>query len=655
MSQSPVESTSHNQASSYRQGWAALNQMLHEGKSFSGHERNCAFLNLGGDSFADVSGLIGFNFDEDGRTVVSSDWDFDGDLDLWTTARTAPRLRFLKNNSAAEQKTFLSVRLVGNGVESNRDAVGAIVELYLKNEKTPLIRTVTAGDAFISQNSQWLTFHYSPDQSIRNLIVHWPGGQKQPVDELIAKSFYKIRQGKAAEIWKKPVRKIDMKSSFSEANVSSEKVRTVLTGRLPIVPIHIRNENSESELPQQLLTGPLLLNVWAPWCQPCVEELSSWTQSEEIFRSAGLRILALNTDESAIDSAERLLRRLRFPFQSAHAQQRTVRSLDWFQRSFSDRWAPLPIPSSFLIDHQGDVAVIYKGPVSPEQILKDMEFLNMNMTERREAAIPFAGRWLNPPRLPNPLLVSGQFVAHDAISDGITYLRNYLKLTEKRNGASPDHLAKIALTIGKLLSRSEDPSEAKSYLAKALYFAPDQTDIRIELADLLLRDPSLEHIKQVIALLKPNPKVRVADPVSRRLLSRAFLFWGESLHNSHRYPEAEQAFRQSIQLDPTQVKAAEKLAWLLVSQNLEKGLRKSDAQEIAERLCAITQRKHPDYLDLLAFTHALQGEFKQAICIAEEAQMLRAENTESAAYKKCEIWIEHFKKSIIPDLSFKSN
>lgn len=655
MSQSPVESTSNDQASSYRQGWAALNQMLHEGKSFSGHERNCAFLNLGGNSFADVSGLIGFNFDEDGRTVVSSDWDFDGDLDLWTTARTAPRLRFLKNNSAAEQKNFLSVRLVGNGVESNRDAVGAIVELYLKNEKTPLIRTVTAGDAFISQNSQWLTFHYSPDQSIRNLFVHWPGGQKQVVDELISKSFYKIHQGKKVEMWRPPFRPIDMKSGLSKANASSEQARIVLTGRLPIVPIHIRDEHSESELPQQWLKGPLLLNLWAPWCQPCVEELSSWTQSEEILQNAGLRIVALNADGSAIDSAERLLRRLRFPFHSAHAKQQTVLNLDWFQRSFLDHWAPLPIPSSFLIDRQGDVAVIYKGPVSPEQILKDMKLLDLNMSERRDAAIPFAGKWLKPTRFPNPLLVNGQFVAHDAISEGTTYLRRYLESVDDKSVASPEHIAKIAHTIGTLLAKSEDPSAAKSYLAKALRFAPDHTGLRIELAELLLSSASLDHIQEAIAILKPDPKVQVTDPASRRLLSQAFFLWGESLKCSRQYPEAEQAFRQSIQLDPTQVKAAEKLAWLFVSQNPDQGQRKSNALAIAERLCAITQRKHAGYLDLLAFIQALHGKFVQAIRTAEEAQTLRADAPDSRAFKEGKNRMDHYHKRLIPDLRSESD
>ena len=79
----------------YKQGWRALNRLLHEDRSFSGHERDCAFLNCGGEtpSFATVSSVTGFDFADDGRGLATVDWDFDGDLDVWCTYRTAPRVR----------------------------------------------------------------------------------------------------------------------------------------------------------------------------------------------------------------------------------------------------------------------------------------------------------------------------------------------------------------------------------------------------------------------------------------------------------------------------------------------------------------------------------------------------------------------------------
>ncbi len=53
----------------YRKAWKALNTMLEEGKSYSGFERNTAFLHLGGKEprYADISGACGLDRMDDGR------------------------------------------------------------------------------------------------------------------------------------------------------------------------------------------------------------------------------------------------------------------------------------------------------------------------------------------------------------------------------------------------------------------------------------------------------------------------------------------------------------------------------------------------------------------------------------------------------------
>ena len=154
MSQSPIDDFSERSVTRYRQGWKALNRLLHEDRSFSGHERNCAFLNTGGDvrrqPFADISAASGLDFDDDARAVALADWDFDGDLDIWITNRTAPRIRFLRNNHVSSNH-FLAIQLIGNGKTTNRDAVGARVEVVLAGDQNaPLLKTMTAGDGFLS-------------------------------------------------------------------------------------------------------------------------------------------------------------------------------------------------------------------------------------------------------------------------------------------------------------------------------------------------------------------------------------------------------------------------------------------------------------------------------------------------------------------------
>ena len=71
---------------------AELNRMTRSDGTLSGYERNCAFLNTGG-RFATVSALSGFDVKDDTRAVATCDWDRDGRLDVWTSSRTAPRIR----------------------------------------------------------------------------------------------------------------------------------------------------------------------------------------------------------------------------------------------------------------------------------------------------------------------------------------------------------------------------------------------------------------------------------------------------------------------------------------------------------------------------------------------------------------------------------
>ena len=92
--------------------------MMDAGRSFSGNERNCFFINLGNGKFADISGLSGLDFPDDGRAISVTDWDNDGDLDLWITNRNAPRLRLMRNDT--KEVNFISLRLSGN-LKINKD------------------------------------------------------------------------------------------------------------------------------------------------------------------------------------------------------------------------------------------------------------------------------------------------------------------------------------------------------------------------------------------------------------------------------------------------------------------------------------------------------------------------------------------------------
>jgi len=73
---------------------------------------------------------------------------------------------------------YLKVRL--NGTISNRDGIGATIELYIANEVQR--RFTLSGEQYLSQNSQWKFFSLGDSLTADSLIVRWPSGI---IDKLI--------------------------------------------------------------------------------------------------------------------------------------------------------------------------------------------------------------------------------------------------------------------------------------------------------------------------------------------------------------------------------------------------------------------------------------------------------------------------------------
>ena len=204
MSRSPVDVPSNStdgdvndaKFKRYQSGWSQLDELLRNGGSLSGRERNCCFLNLGStgaSTFADISNVSGFDLPVDGRAIALVDWDHDGDVDIWTSNRTAPRVQFFRNDSPTRHR-YVSIRL--QGTESNRDAIGARVEVVAEPSVGIVSRTVTAGDGYLSQSSKWLHFGLGDAERIISVRVRWPGSREfTPVEGVTIGGAFVVTEG----------------------------------------------------------------------------------------------------------------------------------------------------------------------------------------------------------------------------------------------------------------------------------------------------------------------------------------------------------------------------------------------------------------------------------------------------------------------------
>ena len=110
-----------------------------------------------------------------GRGASYADIDNDGDLDVMITQ--PGREAKLYRNDQQTGHHWLRVKLTGT--LDNRNAIGAIIELTANGITQR--RLITSGRSFLSQLEFPVTFGLGSANSIDNLVITWPGGQKQPV------------------------------------------------------------------------------------------------------------------------------------------------------------------------------------------------------------------------------------------------------------------------------------------------------------------------------------------------------------------------------------------------------------------------------------------------------------------------------------------
>ena len=111
-----------------------------------------------------------------GRSVASFDWNRDRKTDFVIGHLDTPYV--LLQNETAKVGNSLALRLIG--VESNRDAIGAIVTASWNDRK--ITHQLTAGDGYQASNERQITLGCGSHEVIELLTVDWPSGTRQEFD-----------------------------------------------------------------------------------------------------------------------------------------------------------------------------------------------------------------------------------------------------------------------------------------------------------------------------------------------------------------------------------------------------------------------------------------------------------------------------------------
>jgi tetratricopeptide (TPR) repeat protein len=406
----------------------ALHEMVARGGSFSGRERNCAFINTRDGKFAAAASAVGFDFPDDARAVVTLDYDGDGDVDVITTNRTAPRLRVLLNRSerlsGSDRSHHVSLDLRGDQA-GNRSAIGATVEL-LFDAAPPIVRSVTAGSGFLGASSTRLTIGVGAADSVRDLHVTWPGGEVESFGSLAVDGDVAVLRQGSGTIEHRVAWKLVLKTSGAATATATATaidgpgcdgavVSSYLTLPEPLPPIERGGEAfawRDLEMEPHALShgaeGPRVVTLWSLGCRACADEMNGWKTS-----NAPYPILALSVDEvmaeakgESFDSSNLEIFAMAWPELDGQGVTFGTASYELLQtlqaavdRPFA-RDEDLALPATIVLNAAGQIASVHRGHVAQGAIAQELEFLRSPAAENadalRERVTPLKGRWLAP-------------------------------------------------------------------------------------------------------------------------------------------------------------------------------------------------------------------------------------------------------------------
>jgi hypothetical protein len=147
--------------------------------------------------FREVSDKAGPYFREKfvGRGLAVADYNNDGLPDLAYSNNSGP-LKLLRNATPTSNQ-WIRLELVGNGTTSNRNAVGARVEVEAGGRK--LVRFVPGGGSYLSASERRLAVGVGTATNIEKVTVVWPDGKREEYPNLAVGRGWRLTQGKVAE------------------------------------------------------------------------------------------------------------------------------------------------------------------------------------------------------------------------------------------------------------------------------------------------------------------------------------------------------------------------------------------------------------------------------------------------------------------------
>jgi tetratricopeptide (TPR) repeat protein/thiol-disulfide isomerase/thioredoxin len=373
----------------YEQGWNAINELIRSDGTWSGYERNVFYANNRDGTFSDVSAVVGMDFVEDGRAFALADFDHDGRLEVCLKNRNAPQLRLLKNVMEGLPPS-IAFRL--HGTKSNRDAIGASITIEMSAGRQT--RMLQAGSGFLSQHSKEIFFGLGNATGTVRASIRWPSGLVQELHNLPINHRIWVNEG-SEPARSEPFKAVVPKRGSSRSKTAQEAEQLPIRVETWLLDPIAAPDFSLTDLTGKTLTlaahrgKPTLLNFWTTRSSDSREELRVLQKVHSDWATKGLQLFAVNVNDPADAEVRALAREFSFPILRGTDDVAAIYNI--LYRQVFDRHRDLSLPTSFLIDGNGDIVKVYQGLIVPEHVEQDVQQIPRTDAERLARALPFPG------------------------------------------------------------------------------------------------------------------------------------------------------------------------------------------------------------------------------------------------------------------------
>ena len=619
----------------YEQGWGAINELIRADGTWSGYERNVFYANNGDGTFSDISGAVGLDFLEDGRSFAVSDFDNDGRQEVFLKNRDGPQLRILKN-VMEELPPSIAFRL--RGTKSNRDAIGAAVTIETEiGRQTHILQ---AGSGFLSQHSKEVFFGLGRAKGLVRTSICWPSGVVQEFRDLPMNHRVWVTEG-SEESRIEPFRTQTSPSlrdpvgqaKPQEAGLLPTTAETWLLAPVDAPDFSLPDLAEQVHTLSSLRGKSVLLNFWVKQSARCLEDLSTFSRLHARWAAQGLQLLTINVDDARDTDALRALardRRLSFPILLGSDDVAAI--YDIVYRYLFDRHRDMGLPTSFLINNKREIVKVYQGPVNAEHVEQDFRKIPQTANEQLVRALPFPGVTDTVEFGRNYLSYGSVFFQRGYLDQAEASFRIALRdepssaealygigsvcLNQQRNAEArelfaralklsatyPDTLPNSWNNLGILSTREGRMNDAVEYFQKALQLNPDHL---IALDNLGMAHRQLKHWDEARAAFERALSVSPTDPEANYGLGMVYAQTDDTVR-------ASEYLHKALQAQPVYPEALNNLGILYL-----KTQRRDEAVASFEESIRVAPDFDQSYLNL-ARVHVIEGNSEKARAVLLE-------------------------------------